>query len=222
MFLEIPDLLTTAEVAELRHIGDVAPFVDGRISNPHNQTKANLRLNDRDAFQRSAQMMMTALGRCAAFDNWAFPKTLAVPTLTKYALGGKYGVHADAGFMPMGPDKPALRSDLSCTIFISAPETYDGGELVIHLGTRTVAIKGAAGSAVIYPSTTLHEVMPVTRGDRLVGLTFIESRLRDPAQRDLLHELNEVAALEGLNMHWDNFTRLQRVQNGLMRMWGDG
>ena len=64
--------------------------------------------------------------------------------------------------------------------------------------------------------------MPVTRGDRLVGLTFIESRLRDPAQRDLLHELNEVAALEGLNMHWDNFTRLQRVQNGLMRMWGDG
>ena len=222
MFLEIPDLLTAAEVAELRQIGDTAPFVDGRISNPHNQTKANLRLNDRDAFQRSAQMMMTAFGRSAAFDNWAFPKTLAVPTLTKYALGGKYGVHADAGYMPMGPDKPALRSDLSCTIFISAPETYDGGELVIHLGARSVAIKGAAGSAVVYPSTTLHEVMPVTRGDRLVGLTFIESRLRDPAQRDLLHELNEVAALEGLNMHWDNFTRLQRVQNGLMRMWGDG
>ena len=222
MFLEIPDFLTPAEVAELRQIGNSAPFVDGRISNPHNQTKANLRLNDRDAFQRSAQMMMTAFGRCEAFDNWAFPKTLAVPTLTKYVQGGKYGVHADAAFMPMGPDKPALRADLSCTIFISAPETYDGGELVIHLGARTVTIKGAAGSAVVYPSTTLHEVRPVTRGDRLVGLTFIESRVRDPAHRDLLHELNEVAALEGLNISWDNFTRLQRVQNGLMRMWGDG
>ncbi len=222
MFLEIPDLLTPEEIAELRRIGDSAPFIDGRISNPHNQTKANLRLNDRDAFQRSAQMMMAAFGRCAAFDNWAFPKTLAVPTLTKYVRGGKYGVHADAAFMAMGPDKPALRSDLSCTIFVSAPESYDGGELVIHLGTRSVAIKGAAGSAVVYPSTTLHEVRPVTGGDRLVGLTFIESRVRDPAHRDLLHELNEVAALEGLNISWDNFTRLQRVQNGLMRMWGDG
>lgn len=222
MFLQIPDLLTAEEIAELRHIGDSAPFIDGRISNPHNPTKANLRLNDRDAFQRSAQMMMAAFGRCAAFDNWAFPKTLAVPTLTKYVQGGKYGVHADAAFMPMGPDKPALRSDLSCTIFVSAPETYDGGELVIHLGTRSVAIKGPAGSAVVYPSTALHEVSPVTRGDRLVGLTFIESRVRDPAHRDLLHELNEVAALEGLNISWDNFTRLQRVQNGLMRIWGEG
>ena len=222
MFLELPDLLTPEEVAELRRIGDTAAFLDGRISNPHNTTKANLRVNDAQAFQRSAQLAMQAFGRSREFGDWAFPKTLAVPTLTKYVAGGKYGVHADAAFMPMGPDKPELRSDLSCTVFVSAPESYDGGELVIHLGSRTVAVKGAAGSAVVYPSTTLHEVRPVTRGDRLVVLTFIESRVKDPAQRDLLYEMNEVAALEGLNMSWDNRTRLQRVRDGLFRLWGEG
>jgi PKHD-type hydroxylase len=220
MFLEIPDLLTAAELDELVRIGSTARFVDGRVSNPHSKVKNNLVLADREAFQRSSQLLFDALKRHEDFNNWAFPKSMATPWLTKYSGGGNYGAHADAAFMPQ-PGGRALRSDLSCTIFVTAPESYDGGELVVHLGARDVAVKGAAGSAVIYPSNMLHQVTPVTRGERLVGLTFIESRIADREKRDLMYELNEVAALEGLKMDWDNYTRLQRVQMGLLRMWAD-
>jgi PKHD-type hydroxylase len=97
-----------------------------------------------------------------------------------------------------------LRSDISCTIYLSDPESYEGGELTIHLGNRTVAVKLAAGSAVLYPSTTLHEVKPVISGERLVAITFIESQIMDEQKRFLLYQLNEVAALEGYNISWDN------------------
>lgn len=220
MFLELPELLNTAELDELRLIGTTAKFVDGRATNPHSKVKQNLILADQEAYKRSAQIMFEALRRSEEFNNWAFPKTMAQPWLTKYAGGGTYGVHTDVAFMQQPGGRP-LRSDLSCTIYVTAPETYDGGELVVHLGTREVRVKGAAGSAVVYPSNTLHEVTPVTRGERLVGLTFIESRIASAEKRDLLYELNEVAALEGLNMSWENYTRLQRVQQCLLRNWAE-
>lgn len=220
MFIELPDLLTAPELEELRHIGATSKFVDGRATNPHSKVKQNLILADQDAYKRSSQIMFDALRRSEEFNNWAFPKTMAQPWLTKYAGGGNYGVHTDVAFMQQPGGRP-LRSDLSCTIYINDPETYDGGELVVHLGTREVRVKGAAGSAVVYPSNTLHEVTPVTRGERLVGLTFIESRIASAEKRDLLYELNEVAALEGLNMSWENYTRLQRVQMCLLRDWAE-
>ena len=221
MFLEIPDLLTPAEVDELVRIGATSKFVDGRATNPHSKVKQNLILADPEAYKRSSQIMFDALRRHDDFNNWAFPKTMAQPWLTKYsAPEGSYGVHTDVAFMQQPSGRP-LRSDLSCTIYLTAPDAYEGGELVVHLGTKEVVIKGTAGSAIVYPSNTLHEVRPVTRGERLVGLTFIESRIADTQQRDLLYELNEVAALEGLNMSWDNFTRLQRVQMCLLRLWAE-
>ena len=102
---------------------------------------------------------------------------------------------------------------------MAEPDTYEGGELAIHLGSRTINVKGAAGSAVFYPSTTLHEVMPVTAGERLVAITFVESQIMDEHKRELLYALNEVAALEGFNISWDNRVTLQRVSAGLHRMW---
>ena len=221
MFLEIPDLLTAAEVDELVRIGATSKFVDGRATNPHSKVKQNLILADQDAYKRSSAIMSDALRRHEDFNNWAFPKTMAPPWLTKYsAPASSYGIHTDAPFMQQPGGRP-LRSDLSCTIYLTAPESYEGGELVVHLGSRQTAIKGAVGSAIVYPSNTLHEVRPVTRGERLVGLTFIESRIADAQQRDLLYELNEVAALEGLKMDWGNFTRLQRVQMCLLRLWAE-
>ena len=112
-----------------------------------------------------------------------------------------------------------IRSDISCTIFLEHPEAYEGGELTIHLGDKTVSVKGKAGSAVLYPSTTIHEVMPVTKGERLVAITFIESQIIDEHKRDLLYTLNEVAALEGYNISWDNRVQLQHVSASLHRMW---
>ncbi len=220
MFLTLPDLLAPATLARLAEIVRSRPFIDGRASNPHSKVKANLQLDAGDpAFQESSRLMAQALLQCESFRDAAFPKVMAPPLLTRYRLGHTYGLHSDAAFMPIG-ERP-LRSDLSCTLFVSPPDAYEGGELCVQLGDQTVRIKGEAGSAIVYPSNTLHQVTPVTAGERVVGLTFIESRIADAGRRSLLYELNEVAALEGLSMSWDNFSRLQHVQMNLLRMWSD-
>ncbi|MGH6986378.1 MAG: Fe2+-dependent dioxygenase [Caulobacteraceae bacterium] len=220
MFLEIEGVLAPAEIARLAALAKTAKFADGRLSSPHSKVKNNLQIDHADpVFAESSKLMAGALLRCEPFRNFAFPRILAPPMLAKYAPGMNYGVHSDAAFMPLGP-RP-LRSDLSCTLFIAEPSTYDGGELTIHLGARSVAFKGPPGAAVVYPSHFLHEVKPVTRGERLVALTFIESSIPDPANRELLWHLDEVAALEGYNMSWDNRTRLQYVRNNLRRIWGE-
>ena len=220
MFLEIQDVLTAPELERLRHLAKVGKFVDGRISSPHSQVKNNQQIDQSEpAFSESAKIMSAALQRCEPFGRFSYARIMAQPMLARYTPGMNYGAHSDAAFMQIGP-RP-LRSDLSCTLFIAPPETYEGGELAIHLGTREITFKGAAGSVVVYPSNTLHEVKPVTAGERLVGLTFIESMIPDPANRDMLYNLDEVGALEGFNISWENRTRLQYVRNNLRRMWGE-
>ena len=218
MFLELPDVLTVGEVQRLREIAHSASFVDGRISNPHNQTKQNLQVDTRDAgFQESSRIVGQALQRSELFVRFAFPTRVATPLLCRYEPGMHYGKHPDAAFLPMQPTP--LRSDVSCTVFVADPSDYEGGELCIHLGSRPILVKGLAGSAVVYPSTTIHEVLPVRSGARLVAITFVQSQIVDEKQRELLYTLNEVAALEGLNMQWDNRVRLEHVRHSLHRMW---
>jgi PKHD-type hydroxylase len=218
MFIELADMLTPPELERLRVLSAAGRFVEGRQSNPHSKVKNNLQIDHGDpAYAESSRLMGLALQRNEAFRDFAFPRMVAPPMLARYAPGMNYGVHSDAPMMALatGP----LRSDLSCTLFINEPAAYEGGELAIQLGGRELAFKGVPGSAVIYPSNTLHEVKPVTAGERLVGLSFIESLIRDPSKRDILWHLNEVAALEGFNMSWENRTRLQHARNNLLRMW---
>ena len=113
----------------------------------------------------------------------------------------------------------ALRSQLHD--LPQRPASYEGGALRIQLGTRDLRFKGAPGTAIVYPSDMLHEVERVTAGERLVAITFIQSRIADNVRREMLYELNEVAALEGLGMGPENFARLQLVQANLLRRWGD-
>ena len=182
MFLELPDVLSARDLDRLRAIAAKARFVDGKLSSPHSQVKENLQIDHGDAaYQDSTKIMADALAaRSEAMVAFAFPRVLAPPMLAKYAAGMRYGPHVDAAFLPL-PTR-ALRSDLSCTIFIARPGDYEGGELSIDLGGRKIDFKGAAGSAVIYPSTTLHEVKPVTAGERLVD-TSPSSRASSPIQR---------------------------------------
>jgi PKHD-type hydroxylase len=215
MFKEIPDLLTGDEVEALRRIAAAAQWVDGRQSNPHSSVKNNLQLYEKGA----ADILARALYRSEEFTGFTFPVVLAPPMLSRYVPGMHYGGHADAAYLPLG-EKP-LRCDLSCTIFLSDPESYEGGALRIQLGSRDLRFKGIAGSAIIYPSTTFHEVEALSRGERLAGITFIQSRIADAFKRELLYELNEVAALEGLNMDPVNYARLQLVQRNLLQRWGD-
>jgi PKHD-type hydroxylase len=218
MFLQIENFLTAAEVQSVAEIARQAKFIEGRRSNPHNTTKDNVIGDPNDPMaQKASQIALTALQRSEEARNFVFPQRVALPTLSRYEAGMKYGAHIDAAFLPVGPQP--LRSDVSCTIFIANPADYQGGELIAHLGSETVRIKGSAGSAVFYPSTTVHQVVPVTSGERLVIITFIESQIPDQLQRDMLYALGEVRALEALKMDWRNRTQLDYVIANLHRMW---
>ena len=220
MFLEIPELLSPQEIERLREIGRIGAFIDGRATNPHSQVKKNLHQDLADPLATEVgRTLQMALSRHEGFRNFTFARTMANPNLTIHRPGMHYGLHSDAPFLPLGP-RP-LRADISCTIFLNPPESYEGGELSVHLGGREVMFKLKPGQAVLYPSNTLHEVKPVTQGERLCGITFIESRIPDARNRELLYDLNEVAALEGFNMSWENRTRLNYVFNSLQRMWGE-
>jgi PKHD-type hydroxylase len=218
VFLKIRNLLIPAEIARLAALSRELRFVEGRVSNPANETKNNLQADSSDPrYAESVQIVNVALARSREFMDFAIPKRVAPPLLSRYEPGMKYGAHADAALIPLGSSR--LRSDLSCTVFINDPSTYEGGELSIVIGNQAIAFKGAAGEAIVYPSTTLHEVIPVRSGQRLVSITFIESYIPDPHQRMQVYELNEVAALEGLTMKWENRVRLDVVRQNLMRMW---
>ena len=216
MFREI-ELLSPGQVAELKRIAASANFVDGRISNPHSQVKQNLQLHDDSAFQQSSQLLLQALMAHEDFRNFAFPVAITPPLMTRYTKGMRYGVHPDAAFIRM--PTLSVRSDLSCTIFLNDPASYEGGELRIHLGSRDLRFKGKPGTAIVYPSNQLHEVEEVTSGERLVAIAFIQSQVFEAYHREILYELNEVAALEGLKMSFDNYSRLQLVQQNLLRLW---
>src|SRR5436305_3263162 len=218
MFLVVKNVLAPAEIEQIRQIARSVRFVEGRASNPHNLAKDNLQMDvtQPDAV-RASNIAGAAIARNEEIKNFVLPKRIASPLLARYEPGMKYGSHADAPFIPL-PTGP-LRSDVSGTLWIADPSTYDGGELVIHLGSENVSVKSEPGSMVLYPSTTLHEVTPVTRGQRLVLITFIERVISDQVERELLWQLTEIHALEGLKMDWYNRTRLQYVIASLHRRW---
>ncbi len=218
VFIEVPDVLNAAQVARMQEIAAKAKFVDGRVSNPHNQAKRNLQIDHKDPlYQESTQTLADAMMQNEAVKNFTFMMRFAPPLMCRYQPDMTYGKHSDSAFLNLG--QTPFRSDVSSTIFLVEPDTYEGGELTIHLGSKTVRVKGQAGSAVLYPSTTIHEVAPVTSGERLVAITFIQSQIIDEHRRYLLYQLKEIAALEGYNMKWDNRVMLQHVCESLHRMW---
>ena len=219
MFNTIENVLNAAEIEELRAIAARATFIDGRASAPGASVKNNLVMGDRALFDRSAQLVADALYRSEDFRVFALPKAMMPPVLTRYGTGMYYGTHTDAAFMSY-PGR-LLRSDLSCTVFLSDPDSYEGGELVARFGNAELRLRAPAGAAILYPSTTLHRVEEVTRGERLVALTFIQSQVADSENRETLYELGEIAAITAEKMDVDTYTRLLHVQQNLLRKWGD-
>ena len=138
-------ILDDAEIAECRRIAAYAPFVDGRISNPHNLAKQNEQLHDPAAYQKSSELLKQALSRTPEFLEFAFPVAMAPPMMTRYKPGMKYGAHADAAFIQL--PGATIRSDLSCTIFLNEPKDYDGGELHLRLGDAQLSFKLKPGEA---------------------------------------------------------------------------
>ena len=218
MLLKIKNLLTSQECERLVALAGELKFVDGRISNPANISKQNLQADPTDPqYAESVQIVAGAMTRSREFGSFALPKRVAPPLLCRYEPGMKYGAHADSAIIQLANVK--LRSDLSCTVFIGDPATYEGGELAMVVGNQTLAFKGTPGEAIVYPSTMLHEVVPVRSGQRLVSITFIESLVPDQHQRMQIFEINEIAALEGTHMNPESRVRLDVVRQNLLRMW---
>jgi PKHD-type hydroxylase len=218
MFLTIEKLLDPGEVQRLQEIAARIRFVDGKATNPHTTVKHNLQADQSTSDSSEASsIVFQAFRRSRDFEDFALPQMIAPPLLTKYGPGQHYGEHIDAGEIIVGNQR--IRTDLSCTVFLNDPDSYEGGELESRLGNRTMMYKGQPGDAIVYPSTTYHQVKEVTKGERLVAITFIQSRLPDSLLREILYELGEVYAYEADNMKWENRNRLEFVQQNLKRLW---
>ena len=223
MLISISGVLKPDELALVRDALADAPFVDGRLSagDAARRVKNNQEL-DREApeLERLNRVVMGALARHPAYRSAALPLHAASPLYARYRPGMAYGAHLDDPIM--GADGALYRSDVALTLFLNSPDEYDGGELVVHGASGEQRLKGRAGDAVLYPAGSIHQVSPLTRGERLVAVTWIQSLVRDSARRELLHGLN--AAREVLLRKSPDAPECAQVNAAylnLIRMWSD-
>lgn len=210
------EILDPGEVAKLMRWSKTLLFEDGTVTNPDNSLKRNLQVRRDANYQQAAQIFQQAIARNEYFRDYTYARNIAPPLMTKYDPGMQYGEHVDVPFVR---STPPLRSDISMTIFISAPDSYEGGELVIRAADKEIKIKERAGRAIIYPSTYYHRVAPVTHGTRVVAITFIESAVRNAAQREILVELQEFLHENAEKVGLEAQMRLEYVKSNLERMW---
>ncbi|HEY0332500.1 MAG TPA: Fe2+-dependent dioxygenase [Stenotrophomonas sp.] len=227
MLLHIPGILDPTEVARFRRELEAAPWIDGRetVGTQGAQVKRNLQLPDASPLkQQLGQAVLNALARSPLYFAAALPLRTIAPRFNRYEGGGHYGFHVDGAVMtvPAQEDQPAmtLRTDLSCTLFLSAPEEYEGGELVISDTYGQHDVKLPAGDLILYPSSSLHRVAPVTRGARIASFFWVQSLVRDGGRRQTLFELDaSIQALTQSNADRDAVLRLTNVYHNLLREW---
>ncbi|MEA3387680.1 Fe2+-dependent dioxygenase [Sphingobium sp. CCH11-B1] len=226
MLLPIPDLVDAADVVAIRTLVDAAEWVDGNITSGHQSAlaKRNLQLpEDCEAARRAGQIVLDALGRSALFIAAALPLKIFPPLFNSYAGGQAFGVHVDNAVRLQAGTGFRVRSDLSITVFLEDPDAYDGGELTIETHFGVQQVKLPAGHAVLYPSSSLHRVEPVTRGRRVASFFWLQSMVRDDAARQTLFDLDR--SIQGvaaeLGQGHSEVIRLTGVYHNLLRRWGD-
>ena len=224
MLLHIPDVLSPSEVAEFRLRLDAADWTDGRetVGPQGAEVKRNEQLPDASSERAElGRAILAALRRSPLFFAAALPRKILPPRFNRYAGGGEYGFHVDGAVMNMA-DADFLRSDLSCTLFLNAPEEYDGGRLIVSDTYGEHAVKLAAGDAILYPSSSLHRVEPVTCGSRIASFFWIQSLVRDDGQRQTLLQLD--TAIQKLTQDGadrDALLQLTTVYHNLLRAWSE-
>jgi PKHD-type hydroxylase len=223
MLLQIPDLLTPAQVAEARETLHAGEWVDGRITAGHQSARAKdnqqLRENDPSA-RRLGEVILEALGSNALFLSAALPSRVFPPLFNRYQGGQSFGTHVDNAIRQVSGTGHRIRTDLSATLFFSNPDEYDGGELVVEDTYGTHSVKLPAGHMILYPSTSLHHVRAVTRGARVSSFFWIQSMTRDDAERTLLFDLD--TAIQRINMPDHPATiQLTGVYHNLLRRWAE-
>ena len=219
MIIFIGQLLTPEQIARLRELMAKAKFVDGRITAGAlaQQVKNNRQIDpDDETVPEMRQIVAEGLDANQLFYSAARPRHIRPPLFSRYVPGMEYGNHVDDAIMG------GMRTDLSFTLFLSDPDSYDGGELIIDSTAGEQEIKLPAGSAVLYPATSLHRVAPVTRGERLAAVTWIRSMIRDAGQREILFDLDRVhEALFKRDGKSAEIDLLAKTQSNLLRLWAE-
>lgn len=224
MLLHIPGVFTRDEVATLRARLDAGPWVDGNVTSGHQSAtaKVNRQLPEDSVEAREVgALVMQALQANPMFVSAALPHTIFPPLFNAYEGGERFDVHVDNAIRQRGTVR--IRSDLSATLFLSEPEAYDGGELIIEEMYGPQSVKLPAGDLVLYPSKSLHRVTPVTRGARVSSFFWIQSLIRDDADRETLFRLDvaiqRVSAEKGPRDA--AVLELTAVYHNLMRRWAE-
>ncbi|WP_059410533.1 Fe2+-dependent dioxygenase [Cupriavidus basilensis] len=193
MLIEIPEVLTADELAEVHRLIQAASLVDGRATAGElaAQAKHNLQLpQDAPAAREAGEIILKALGRNALFHSAALPFRVLPPLFNRYDVGMKFDAHVDGAVRAVPGAGIRMRADVSSTLFLTDPQDYDGGELVIEHSYGTSAVKLAAGSMVVYPAGSLHRVNEITRGSRWGAFFWTQSMLKDDGLRTLLYDLD--------------------------------
>jgi PKHD-type hydroxylase len=224
MLLHIPQVLSAQEVAEFRRRLDRADWTDGRETVGHQgkKVKRNQQLPDTSPVKEElGRAVLAALRRSPMFLAAALPRKILPPRFNRHAEGGQYGFHIDGAVMTLG-EGDQLRSDVSCTLFLNDPSEYDGGRLIISGTYGDHAVVHPAGDAIIYPSSSLHRVEPVTRGARIASFFWVQSLIRDDRQRRMLFELDtsiQKLTLDGADE--DAVLQLTSIYHNLLRLWSE-
>jgi len=225
LLVRIPSVLSSDEVAACRRILAGGAWVDGRATAGQQSTlaKHNLQVPEEAAEARElGQAILTALGRNPTFVSAALPNRVFPPLFNRYDVGMTFGAHVDNAIR-FAPGNIRVRTDLSCTLFLTPPEDYDGGELVIEDVYGEKSVKFDAGDMVLYPASSLHRVTPVTRGSRWAAFSWVQSMVKDDGQRALLHRM-DTAIQETRGALGDAHSAvltLTATYHNLLRMWAE-
>jgi PKHD-type hydroxylase len=225
MLLHLPNVLSREQVGECRRLLDAAAWVDGRVTAGHQSAKAknNQQLpEDAPLAKQLGQLILSALEKNSLFISAALPSKIFPPLFNRYSMGQSFGVHVDNAIRQVRNTAHRVRTDISATLFLSAQEEYDGGELIVEDTYGTQRVKLPAGDMVLYPGTSLHRVDGVTRGARVASFFWIQSMVRDDAQRTLLFDLDTaIQTIAAENPQHAAAIQLTGVYHNLLRQWAE-
>jgi PKHD-type hydroxylase len=225
MLLAIPNVLSPEQVAEARRLLEAADWVDGKVSAGHQgaRVKDNMQLPAESPVARQVgASILKALGTNPLFMSAALPLHILPPMFNRYSGGQTFGTHVDGSVRVVPGTNHRLRTDLSCTLFFAGPDEYDGGELIIEDTYGSKSVKLPAGHMILYPSTSLHQVTPVTRGTRLCSFFWLQSMIRDNGQRSMLFEMDiAIQRLGAENATHPSVIQLTGVYHNLLRQWAE-
>jgi PKHD-type hydroxylase len=225
MLVEIPELLSRTEVEQARAALAAADWEDGRATAGHRAqgVKRNLQLSlDHPLARDLGETILGRLGQMPLFVAATLPLRVLPPRFNRYEGGGTYGDHVDSAIFPVPGTQAHVRSDVSATLFLSDPDDYDGGELVIEDSFGSHRVKLPAGHLITYPGSSLHRVTAVTRGTRYAAFFWTQSLIRSDAQRRTLFDLdNAIQALTGDHPEHASLDTLTGVYHNLLRQWSE-